>query len=103
MAEGTGHVVTAAQIVAKLPGSMGGEVYLRRGQLLPASVTKTERERLLERGLVEATDDVYVDPAKADDDAEAAAAAAAAATAAASKQADDKAAARAAADKPAKA
>jgi hypothetical protein len=48
------HQVTATMIVAKVPGAQGGETYLRQGQFLPSNVSKTETERLLDRGLIAA-------------------------------------------------
>lgn len=40
-------------IVARVPGAQGGEVYLNRGQLLPATVENDEIKRLTALGLVE--------------------------------------------------
>ncbi|MDQ1127568.1 hypothetical protein QE428_002601 [Microbacterium sp. SORGH_AS 505] len=48
--------VAAAQIVVKVPGAAGGETYLRRGRLLPATVEKAEVKRLLELGLIAGVD-----------------------------------------------
>lgn len=50
------YEVAAAQIVVKVPGAAGGETYLRRGRLLPATVEKTELKRLLTLGLIVAAD-----------------------------------------------
>ncbi|WP_336642797.1 hypothetical protein [Microbacterium sp. MMO-113] len=47
------HRVTATMIVAKVPGAQGGEVYLRQGRVLPASVTADEIKRLSTLGLIE--------------------------------------------------
>lgn len=52
MASKTRYEVTAVKIVAKVPGADGGEVYLSRGQLLPATVEAAEAKRLLALGLV---------------------------------------------------
>ena len=110
MAGGEGHKVSAPLIVVRVPGAAGGETYFRRGQLLPSSVSKTERERLVELGLVVATDEVYVDPARVSPEEEAARAAeteaaakAAAEQAEADRVAAEKAAAEAAAEAEAKA
>lgn len=46
------HVVAATMVVVKVPGAQGGEVYLRKGQLLPATVEASERKRLTGLGLV---------------------------------------------------
>lgn len=53
MATKTRNRVTATMIVAKVPGAQGGEAYLRRGRLLPESVTAKEVKRLKELGLIE--------------------------------------------------
>lgn len=53
MARKTAHRVTATMIVAKVPGAQGGEVYLRKGRTLPASVDADEIKRLAALGLVE--------------------------------------------------
>lgn len=53
MAKKTAHRVTATMIVAKVPGAQGGEVYLRKGRTLPASVDADEIKRLTTLGLVE--------------------------------------------------
>ncbi len=52
------YEVAAAQIVVKVPGAAGGETYLRRGRLLPATVEKAEVKRLLELGLIAGVDGV---------------------------------------------
>ncbi|PPF64545.1 hypothetical protein C5E11_03900 [Clavibacter michiganensis] len=53
MAERKRYGVTAVMIVAKVPGAQGGEVYLRRGRVLPDSVTRAEVKRLLDLDLIE--------------------------------------------------
>lgn len=53
MAAKTRHKVIATMIVARVPGAQGGEVYLTRGQLLPATVDSDEVKRLTGLGLVE--------------------------------------------------
>lgn len=52
-AKKTAHRVTATMIVVKVPGAQGGEVYLRKGRRLPASVDSDEIKRLTGLGLVE--------------------------------------------------
>ena len=47
------HRVKAALVVVRVPGSTGGEVYLRRGRSLPDSVESSEIKRLVGLGLVE--------------------------------------------------
>lgn len=47
------HRVKAALVVVRVPGSAGGEVYLRRGRPLPDSVESSEIKRLVGLGLVE--------------------------------------------------
>lgn len=49
----TAHRVTATMIVAKVPGAQGGEVYLRKGRVLPESVEDKEIKRLTALGLIE--------------------------------------------------
>lgn len=43
----------ATMLVVRVPGAQGGEVYLRQGRKLPASVEGSEIKRLLARGLIE--------------------------------------------------
>lgn len=52
-AKKTAHRVTATMIVAKVPGAQGGEVYLRKGRILPTSVEDKEIKRLTALGLIE--------------------------------------------------
>lgn len=52
-AKKTAHRVTATMIVAKVPGAQGGEVYLRKGRILPTSVEEKEIKRLTALGLIE--------------------------------------------------
>lgn len=47
----------ATMLVVRVPGAQGGEVYLRKGRKLPASVEGTEIKRLLGRGLIEEAPD----------------------------------------------
>lgn len=81
------YQVTATMIVAKVPGAQGGEVYLRRGRILPDSVEAAEVKRLIGLGLV----GVAPDEPDADANAEAEAKAAAEAAAAAAAEAEAKA------------
>lgn len=71
-AKKTAHRVAATMIVVKVPGAQGGEVYLRRGRVLPESVEGDEVKRLVGLGLVEKFD---IEPDGQDDAADAAAAA----------------------------
>ncbi|WZH36244.1 MAG: hypothetical protein PIR02_15970 [Microbacterium enclense] len=58
------YIVTAARIVARIPGAQGGEAYLRKGRLLPASIEDAEIARLLELELIEpAPDEIIPAPA----------------------------------------
>lgn len=66
MAAKTRHVVTAAMIVAQVPGAQGGETYLRKGRPLPESVEKDEVKRLLALGLVEKVTVEVADEAQTD-------------------------------------
>lgn len=51
------YQATATMLVVRVPGAQGGEVYLRRGRLLPATVAADEIKRLLSLGLIgEATE-----------------------------------------------
>ena len=50
------YVVTAAALVAKLPGAQGGERYFHRGDKL-VGVNESECKRLVEIGLAEAEDE----------------------------------------------
>ena len=47
------HRVAATMIVAKIPGAQGGEVYLRKGRVLPSTVEAAEIKRLSGLGLIE--------------------------------------------------
>lgn len=58
----TRHIVTATMIVAKIPGAQGGETYLRKGRLLPATVDDAEVDRLTELGLIEPIEVADPDP-----------------------------------------
>lgn len=69
-AKKTAHRVTATMIVAKVPGAQGGEVYLRKGRTLPASVEEKEIKRLTTLGLIEKFE-VDSDSDSTDADAEA--------------------------------
>ncbi|MCT1363962.1 hypothetical protein [Microbacterium sp. p3-SID131] len=52
-AKKTAHRVAATMIVAKVPGAQGGEVYLRKGRILPSAVEASEIKRLTGLGLIE--------------------------------------------------
>ena len=56
MAKQYRHRVTATMIVVMVPGAQGGEVYLRSGRFLPATVDSKEVKRLLTLGLIEAVE-----------------------------------------------
>lgn len=56
MAARTRYKVTATMIVVKVPGALGGEIYLYRGRTLPETVEPTEVKRLLGLGLIEKVD-----------------------------------------------
>lgn len=56
MAAAKRYEVAAALVVVKVPGAQGGEVYLRRGQLLPVTVVAAEIKRLLGRDLIRKSD-----------------------------------------------
>ena len=71
--------VTATMIVAKVPGAQGGEVYLRKGRMLPAAVTADEVKRLLALGLIELAAEIAAEPSAQVTDEDAAKAATAAA------------------------
>lgn len=45
--------VVAPLIAVRVDGAQGGEVYLRQGRVLPASVSREESKRLLAVGLIE--------------------------------------------------
>lgn len=90
----TRYEVAATLIVVQVPGATGGEAYFRRGDLVPASTTKRETERLLTLGLIQEAEVVWDEPVS---EAEAAAAAAAVAVAGAEAAAAQAAAAEAAA------
>ncbi|PFG19869.1 hypothetical protein [Serinibacter salmoneus] len=52
MAAAKKWAVKAPQIVVKVEGAQGGEVYLRKGRVLPATVKPEEVKRLASLGLV---------------------------------------------------